>query len=309
HFGPEPYCAFLLWNGYVPCVKGQKYYPRDSNQDNVLDDPATVVTQDPNAPYPQSIVYYPRVRDIEGFDESLLGTGSSFTGIYPNSVDARPMSIVRQATLFGLNSMIEAEQQGNAEIVFNQVGMVTFGTYAHPDLDLSNQLHVTLKTGASRLTTYPGNPYITPHASGATNIGMGLRYSVRMLTDPAGRGRSFASKSIALLTDGEPNYSPAPSGNYEANEFTGNTQNLTGPDTNQGRLYAEYWAERCGELDIQLHCIGLNLNASTQTFLEGLAQSGGGVFEHITDAQAQRDELINIFVMIAKDKLGKLYGE
>ncbi|HEY1065022.1 MAG TPA: vWA domain-containing protein, partial [Pirellulales bacterium] len=306
--GPEDYTCFCVWNGYIPCVRGQKYYPRDGDGVAGLDNPSNVIAQDANTPYPTSIVYYPKVRDVENFNKALMGSGASFTGIYPGNVDAKSMSTVRQAALFGLNAMIESEIQGNAEIVFNQVGMVTFGTFAHPDLDLTNQLDYALRAGVSRITTNPGNPYITPHACGATNIGMGIRYSVRMLTDPYGKGRSFANKSIALLTDGEPNYSPSPAGNYEGNEFNGNTQTLNGPnDTASARAYGEYWADKCKSLDIQLHCIGLGLGASGQTYLEGLAQRGGGIFEHITDAQAQKQDLINLFVLIAKDKLGKLY--
>jgi hypothetical protein len=312
--GPWSYTHFLVWSGYVPAIRGQQFYPRDANSDLVLDKPYELGYPDEvtDAPYPEFVGFYPRLRDLAGYQYTNLFEAGEFTGIYPGNIPAEPMSVVRQSTLLGIFAMIEAEEQGDQGVAFNQVGMVSFATMAHPDLNLSNKLQLTLRTANSRLTTYPGNSFIRPHGSGATNIGMGIKRSLQMLTDPDGRGRSFASKTIAMLTDGQPTYSIE--GEFTDEEFNPATQAESlkyDPSGVNGKPYAEHWANECGEAGVTLHTIGLGSagTGASVPFLEGLAERGEGTFTAVpsVDTETEREELRQLFIAIGKDKLGKLY--
>lgn len=312
--GPVSYTSFIVWNGYVPCIRGQKHYPRDANQDGYLDNPVSLGYPDENvdAPYPDFIGFYPQVRDFEGYNYLNLFSGGKFTGVYPGDIDGKPMSIVRQSTLLGIHAMIESEDQFNQEIVFNQVGLVPFATMGYACLDLGNDLQTALQVASSRLTTYPGNSYISPHGSGATNIGMGIKRSLQLLIDPDGRGRSFANKTIALLTDGEPTYSI--DGHFEDLDYDPATQiEYLQKNGSHGKSYARHYASKCGELGVVLHTIGLG-NAGTGSsvsFLEDLADRANGTFKAVPSVktEAQKEELRQLFIAIGKDKLGKLYLE
>lgn len=313
--GPWSYTHFIGRCGLVPAIRGQQYYPRDGNNDDVLDRPADVgypVGAELDAPFPDYIGYYPRVQDYPDYDYSKLFSGSTFTGVYPNSVDAQPMAVVRQSTLVGLYSMIEAEDQGDASVAFNQVGLVIFGSMAYADLNLSNKLQLTLQTANSRLTSVAHNTNVSPRGPGFTNIGMGIKRSLQLLTDPDGRGRSFASKAIALLTDGEPTFSIQ--GSFDGEEYNPTTeQEFLTYGTPRGEDYARHWADRCGEASVTLHTIGLGDAGvgSNATFLENLADRGDGVFVPVpsVETEQEREGLRKLFEAIGKDKLGKLYSE
>lgn len=302
--GPANYGMFCLWNGYIPCVRGQQAYSRDYDSDDSLDLPVNwsdFPSLGSASPQPEYIGYYPRPKDIPNFNADLVNADGS----YPNAIQLQPMATVREVTVRAVRSMIESERNFDRNVVFNQVGLVGFGTLAHVDLDLSNDLQTALRAASSRLNTTPGNPLIEPNGGGATNIGMGIRKAIEVMTSPTGRGRPYASKVIALLTDGQPNYSPQNSPN--GFEFSGQTPTIHF-GTGQGESYAQYWAEEAGKQGIAMHVIGIGRGVNAG-YLRGLADLGNGAFVHITDPVGQRSELDAIFQAIAKDKLGKLYLE
>lgn len=317
--GPLAYTTFLVWCGYVPCVRGQQYYPRDADSDGALDNPTVLgYSDDPITGYPDYIGFYPQVRDIDDFNPTLLYSGGKFEGIYGSydkEIEAKFNCIVRRATLMGIHAMIESETKDNQGIVFNQVALVPFATMGYVCLDLSNDLDTALKVAASRLTTYPGigreASYITPHASGATNIGMGVKRSLKVLTDPDGRGRSFANKTIAMLTDGQPTYSI--SGDFDSQDYdrASQTEYLQASES-RGESYARWAAEQCGAAGVTLHTIGIGNAVSTsgrREMLEYMADQGNGTFSAFSEvtSDASQERLRELFVAIGKDKIGKLY--
>jgi hypothetical protein len=317
--GPLAFATFLAWNGYIPCVRGQQHYPRDANNDGTLDNPQALgYSDDPITGYPDYIGFYPQVRDIENFDASLLYSGGRFEGIYGSydiEVEAKFNCIVRRATLMGIHAMIESEVKDNKGVVFNQVALVPFATMGYVCLDLSNDMDTALRVAASRLTTYPGigraASYITPHASGATNIGMGVKRSLQVLTDPDGRGRSFANKTIAMLTDGQPTYSI--SSDFASLDYdSANQTEYLEASESRGESYARWAAEQCGAAGVTLHTIGIGNAVSTsgrREMLEYMADQGDGTFSAFSEvtSDASQERLRELFVAIGKDKIGKLY--
>lgn len=302
--GPQMYAKFCVWNGYIPAVKGQGHYVRDFNSDDAIDEaPAS----NPNYPQPTYPGQYPRTMDIDGFNKGGLYAGGVFTGIYPGDIHAKPMSFVRRATLFGINAMIEQEQSSEgSQVAFNQVGFVSFGTMGFNDLALTNNLDDALRVGLSRITAYPGQVDIALQGPGRTNIGSGIRYAIDILT-VGPRSRSFASKSMVVLTDGQANY--APNGGPAAPEFIGTTFNLH-ESNNDANDYARYWAEQSSANDILVHTVSFNLNdANAKTLLKDVADIGDGLYFDLPGTEAGFEELKRLFVDIAKDKLGKLYLE
>lgn len=296
------WCRFLSYNGLVPAVKGQDFYPRASgkfkgNLDTVFPPAGAGLA---GAPYPDRVEYYPKPKHVEGFSAAALGTGTGFTGIYPGDVEVQPMAAVRRAALHGIHAMISDENGGNE--IFDQVGMITFGAFAHGELELTNKLDLALEVAVSRLTYGPTNRSIPEWTNGYTNIGMPIRQGIDMLKSSP-KAREWTQKVMILLSDGEPTISP--SGGNTGSEFGGSGTTAAygaGAATN----YAEYWTEEAAEAKIIIHTIAVGTDAD-DALMTWIANTTGGLSLKVTDPVAQADELKEIFIDLAKDKLGSLF--
>lgn len=301
YFSLRRYCKFLVNNGLVPPIRGQQFIPRDANSDDVLDTFPTAATNNPAYPYPSFGGYYPKPAPLAGFSAANLADGvySTTSG---EDVFARPMCWVRRASLHGITAMIGDENVGND--AFDQVGMLSFGTLSHRDLELTNDLERALEVACTRLTWGARwSSALRPNGNANTNIGMGIRQAIQMLKY-SDRARSYTQKTIALLTDGVPNISPS-SGNT-ANEYTAPTTVTVNMTDANGRAYARYWAQEAANEEIVLHTICVGDGADTTLGAE-LAELTGGVSFVVTNLDANAEDLNEIFIAIGKDKLGKLY--
>lgn len=294
---------FLSYNGLVPSVKGQDFYPRASGKfKNNLDStfpPAGAGSA--AAPYPNRVEYYPKPKHIPGFSASALGVGAGFTGIYPGEVEVQPMTAVRRASLHGIHAMISEDNIGNE--AFDQVAMITFGAFGHVELDLTNDLDLALEVAVSRLTYGPTNRNIPEWTNGFTNIGMPIRQGIDLLKNSP-KARAWTQKVMVLLSDGEPKISP--SGGNTASEF-GGSGTTAAYGVGAATSYAEFWADKAGEAGITIHTIAVG--DADEVLMKSIADRTGGKHEVVTDPVAQADELKDIFIDLAKDKLGKLYTE
>jgi hypothetical protein len=317
------YALWALGNGCVPALKGQAFFGRDNNGDNSVDSfppPNTYLPMpsrglDGYSDYPNFAGYYPRPAyqqymtlggATRNYDHAVIDftEGSPSAGLHPDNVPDFPFTYVRQATLNGINAMISNENAGND--AFDQVAMITFGTRAYVESDLTNDLALALKLANNRLCVATSNLSVSPYGNGNTNIGGAIRRGVDVLMNRNGytRGRTYTNKTIALLTDGVPNISP--SGGNTSPEFVGGNDSLN-TSAGSGQPYGRYWADRCADDKIILHTIGFG-DGADPSYLQDLADRTGGLFFPIDDPANQVDELNNIFIAIGKDKLGKLFS-
>ena len=304
----DQYANFCLLNGYVPALRGQQMIGRDMNLDGNLDDFPSVLGAG-YEDYPSFAGFYGKSSYLAGFDFNSIDftEGSLDAGLHPLNVPDLPFSYVRQATLLGINAMISDENVGND--AFDQVGMLTYGTRANIELDLTNDLAEAIRRANCRCTVTGANLNISPAGNGNTNIGGAIREAI-YLVKFSPRARSYTNKTIALLTDGQPNISPQ--GGYTGPEF----QQPSGPDTfqssnSQGEGYARYWANQAGAEGIVIHTIGVGPGATTgspSTLLQEIADNTGGQYFPVSDPAGQQQTLNNIFIAIGKDKLGKLFS-
>ena len=295
-----------MTNGYVPALRGQPMLGRDMDSNGTLDTFPTSLGAE-YADYPSYAGFYSKGGYLDTYDGSAIDftEGSATAGMHPLNVPDLPFSYVRQATLLGINAMISDENLGND--AFDQVGMITFGTRANIELDLTNNLAESLKQVNCRCVVTGANLNISPAGNGNTNIGGALRKAID-LVKYSPRSRSFTNKTIALLTDGQPNIRP--SGGNTGPEF--NEPN--GPDTFQnsnsgGESYARYWADRANDEGIVVHTIGVAAatSGSPAVLMQDIADKTGGQFFPVVDPAADQQLLNNIFIAIGKDKLGKLF--
>lgn len=317
----DNFARWALANGCVPALRGQGFFGRDNNRDNVVDafpPPVSYLApssqgDDGYSDYPDFAGYFPRpayqqYRDVAGAEHEYNSAvidfteGSDLTGLHPDNVPDLPFSFVRQATLNGINAMISDENAGND--AFDQVALITFGTRPYVESDLTNDLPIALKLANNRLCVATSNLSVTPYGNGNTNIGGAIRRAIDVLMNENGytRGRTYTNKTIALLTDGVPNIRAA--GGNESPEMNGGNDSLS---SSGGETYGQYWADRCSDNKIVLHTIGFG-TGSDPTYLQDLATRTGGQFFPITDPANQVDDLNNIFIAIGKDKLGKLFS-
>ena len=300
------YAEFCLTNGYVPALQGQPMIPRDLDSDNVIDTFPTVLGAE-YADYPVFAGFYSKGAYLDSYDGGSINfaEGAADAGLHDLNVPDLPFSYVRQATLLGINAMISDENTGND--AFDQVGMITFGTRANIELDLTNNLANSLKQVNCRCVVTGSNLGVTPKGNGNTNIGGALRLAIQ-LVKYSPRSRSFTNKTIALLTDGQPNISPD-SGNT-GSEFTPPTTDTITNNNSLGDAYANYWADQAEIEGIVVHTIGVGVAATTggpSTLLQGIADKTGGQYFPVADPAADQQLLNNIFIAIGKDKLGKLF--
>lgn len=304
------YCRFVKENGLIPAIRGQRFYPRDKDLSGTTGNGAvdTFPPAGGNSDYlyPSTGYFYPKPQDLASFNKAYLYSGSTFTGVYAdgNYQDTylRPMCWVRRAALHGINAMISDEVPGQE--AFDQVGVLTFGTLAHRDLELTNNIDLAFKITASRVTYANSSTNITPRGNGYTNIGMAIREGLREVKYSP-RSRDWTNKTVALLTDGAPTVA------LTGDSFVANSAPPTPAFGGDNYQYGRDWADVCVSEGVILHTIGVGdgLNQTGADFLSELASKTGGVYFRVANLDQNNTQLNEIFIAIGKDKLGKLYTD
>ena len=256
----------------------------------------------------------PTTPDYEGFyakpayQAGYTSSGINFAegapnaGLHPENLPDEPFTFVRQATLLGISAMISDENAGND--AFDQVAFITYGTRAFGEIGLGNDMDFAVKMANNRLAVTGSNMGRDPHGNGHTNVGGAIRMALDTLYNSP-RSRAFTDKTIALLTDGNPNISP--SGGFTAQEY--NSATKTDSVTNNSGLgysYAIYWANEAADVKCTIHTITVGQGANT-TLMQEIADTTGGFYFRVDDPAAQQQTLNDIFIAIGKDKLGKLF--
>ncbi|HEY1067750.1 MAG TPA: vWA domain-containing protein, partial [Pirellulales bacterium] len=268
------YTQFLFDNGMISPIRGQIWAPRDKENDKTVDasfPPAGY--NNPLHPYPNFSGYYPKPLELTNYDSSKLYMGGSFTAVYGGTGSGRmeslvkPNCFVRQATMFGIEAMISDENAGND--AYDQVGMITYGSVAWRDLELTNDLATALKIANCRIAfAAPSSNNMVPPPNGATNIGMGIRQGIQMLKYSS-RSRSYTNKTMALLTDGKATAGPSTS---NTNNEIKNGVATVKFSSESGFLpgYVNYWADQAKDEEIVIHTIVVG-NDSDPNLLESIA--------------------------------------
>lgn len=301
-FHIDRYCQYLVDSEFVPAIAGQPWQPRDSDSDfDPFDTDEVTPLAGPNSAFPNvrdplKKFYYPAPLPPPGFDYLNLYQGGTiqgnFLGDYPGNVPVYPMAAVRQSTLFGIHAML-TDDVNAGRTDYDKIGMVTYGSFAHADLELSSDLSEAFTVAATRLTMGIGNLGIRPVANGHTNIGMGIQEARSMMNRDGSRGaRIFTIQTIGLLTDGVANV-----GNDDVNNPGGNAN-----------AYALDQTDLCAADGIVIHSITVGNGTVDLALMEEIANRTGGLDFYITDVdtpQAQA-ELREVFVNIGADKIGEL---
>ncbi len=310
------YLTFLIDQQLVPAYAGQQFYLRDTDLDGNLETfpPNDSLIDSYPGTYPSHSVYYPRPKPDPDFQISRLYDGNGdFSGEYDGSVNIQPLIFVRKPALFGIYSLISDEVSSSG---FNRIGLITYGTLAHRDLELTSSLEDALTVATQQITWAHGENVnytfgYSPAWNGFTNIGMALRQGVEMLTDYQNdpNTREVSRKAIILLTDGNPKISPA--GGDTASEFLpSNSYDLDVNFTNStlAEDYTKYWAGRAHDNDVVIHAIGLGTGVN-EALLEDIADKTGGFYFLVTDPENEQDRLQQIFIGLAQDRVGRLFKE
>ncbi|QGJ70753.1 Hypothetical protein PBC10988_24510 [Planctomycetales bacterium 10988] len=193
-------------------------------------------------------------------------------------VPSNPINLVRNAALAGIEEM----ESGNIEgaLFFDQLGYVSYGTLATKDFYLDPDLSEVKRAAANLVSGAYGE-------NGRTNIQMGIKQGRQLLTEDVNH-REFTTRLIVLLSDGLPNiYNDSGSSN-------------NGLAYDNSLVQAQLAADR----GIYIHTIALGEGADLDLMRE-IANIGNGTM-FTADADDQ-DGLSQIFVDIARDRLGKLF--
>ena len=99
--------------------------------------------------------------------------------------------------------------------------------------------------------------------------------------------RAFTDKTIALLTDGQPNI--VPNGGFEAAEYTESGGDTFVYDNAGADQYALYWANKAAEINCTIHTITVGQGANT-TLMQEVADAAGGFYFRVDDPANSQQE-------------------
>lgn len=196
-----------------------------------------------------------------------------------------PLHNVRVATMKGIQAIEELSTPGS--IALDKVGYVSYGTIANVEMDLTDDLDRAENAAANLALGAHGR------ANGWTNIQMGIKMARKVLTEGTAQ-RPHATKVMVVLSDGIPTVF----------DDAGEVRNGS-----KGRTNAVNQAQLAADSGIKIHTIAMGRGAD-RDLMEKIAELGKGQAYIIgADGNINEDELVDVFVAIARDRLGKLFRE
>jgi len=274
YFGIYTYVEMLIHNGYGPAYRGQRFTRRASSGDYQL--------------YPM-----PAADTSDRWKDFYLSSGDGYDF---RTVFIKPICYVRRATLAALEEVQKKAYVGSE--TQDRAGFVSYGTKATKDMLLKSDMSL-VKRAAANVVSGSWGAGVTA-TTGVTNTHMGLTFGMEVITQDAG-SRSFSNKVVVLLSDGVCN-------------VTGHTPPIyygdsPGDVTASANKYAIDAAKKIRDSNCRLHVIGLG-EGQDPIVMKAMADAGGGTYFAVgEDGNIDEDELTDVFVNIAQDRLGKFFTD